>query len=204
MSKKHTRPTGTCHICGHACLLSEEHLPHKKAFNQGKTISYKMDDWLKRGENGMFRRKGPILQGGVRHHTLCEDCNNKTGHWYGDEYVKWSHAAVGILQQYFSDPDGLDNDPNQKWARLAFKQVYPLRFLKAVTTMIFSVNSPEFRLSHPELVAFALDKDRPGLSNRYNLFWLFYRSNGCSRGINCLDSAWNKGLRGLSIWKNLA
>lgn len=170
MSAKSTRPSGTCHICGQIGLLSEEHVPHKKAFNQGRTISYRMIDWLERSRKGAFPRKRPIQQGGVRHYTLCEKCNNDTGHWYGDEYVKWSHAAIGILQQHFSDADGLDKDPDPKWARLIFKQVYPLRFLKAITTLLFSVNSPEFRLSHPELAAFVLDKDRIGLPDRYKFY----------------------------------
>jgi hypothetical protein len=145
-------------------------VPHKKAFNQEKTISYGMIDWLERSRTGTFQRKGPIQQGGVRRYTLCEDCNNKTGHWYGDEYVKWSHAAVGIIQQHFSDPDSLGKDPDPKWARLIFKQVYPLRFLKAVTTLLFSVNSPEFRLSHLDLATFVLDKDRMGLPDRYKFY----------------------------------
>lgn len=170
MSAKSTRPSGTCHLCGQICLLSEEHVPHKKAFNQERTISYGMTDWLERSRTGTFQRKGPIQQGGVRHYTLCEDCNNKTGHWYGNEYVKWSHIAVGILQQHFSDPDSLNKDPDPKWARLIFKQVYPLRFLKAVTTSLFSVNSPEFQESHPDLATFVLDKDCMGLPDRYKFY----------------------------------
>jgi len=170
MSAKSVRPYGPCHLCGQLCFLSEEHVPHKKAFNQGKTISYGMIDWLELSGTGTFPRKGPVKQGGVRHYTLCEDCNNKTGHWYGNEYVKWSHAAVGILQENFADPDSLNNDPEPKWARLIFKQVYPLRFIKAITTLLFSVNSPEFRLSHSELVAFILDKDLVGLPDRYKFY----------------------------------
>lgn len=170
MPTKSTRPLGTCHICGQIGLLSEEHVPHKKAFNQERAISYGMIDWLERSRTGTFPREGPVKQGGVRVYAPCEDCNNKTGHWYGDEYVKWSHAAVGILQQHFSDPDSLDNDLEPKGARLIFKQVYPLRFLKAITTLLFSVNSPEFRLSHPELAAFVLDKGRMGLPDRYKFY----------------------------------
>ncbi len=170
MAVKSTRPFGTCHICGQKCLLSEEHVPHQKAFNQERTISYGMTDWLERSRTGTFQRKGPIKQGGVKRYTLCDDCNNKTGHWYGDEYVKWSRAGVGILQQHFFDPDSLNKDPEPKWARLIFKQVYPLRFLKAITTLLFSVNSPEFQLSHPELAAFVLDKDRLSLPDRYKFY----------------------------------
>lgn len=170
MLAKSTRPSGACHLCGQICLLSEEHVPHKKAFNQEKTVSYGMIDWLERGRTGTFPRKGPIQQGGVRRYTLCKDCNNKTGHWYGNEYVKWSHAAVGILQQHFSDRDSLDNDPESQWARLIFKQAYPLRFLKAITTLLFSANSPEFRLNHHELAAFVLDKDCMGLPDRYKFY----------------------------------
>jgi len=170
MLAKSTRPSGACHLCGQICLLSEEHVPHKKAFNQEKTVSYGMIDWLERSRTGTFPRKGPIQQGGVRRYTLCKDCNNKTGHWYGDEYVKWSHAATGILQQHFSDYGSLDKDPDLNWATLIFKQVYPLRFLKAVTTLLFSVNSPQFRLSHPDLATFVLDKDRMGPSDRYKFY----------------------------------
>lgn len=170
MSARSTRPCGTCHLCGQMCLLSQEHVPHKNAFNQGNTISCRMIDWLARSGRGTFPRNGPIKQGGVRRYTLCEDCNTKTGHWYGDEYVRWSHAAAGILQQRFSDRDSLDNDPEPRCARLVFKQVCPGRFLKAITALLLSVNSPEFRLSHPELAAFVLDKDRMGLPDRYKFY----------------------------------
>ena len=129
-----------------------------------------MIDWLECSRTGAFQRKGPIQQGGVRRYTLCEDCNNKTGHWYGDEYVKWSYVAVGILQRHFPDPGSLDKDPAPKWARLSFKEVYPLRFIKAVTTLLFSVNSPEFQESHPDLATFVLDKDCMGLPDRYKFY----------------------------------
>jgi hypothetical protein len=170
MHAKSMRSSGTCNICSKECLLSKEHVPHKRACNQERIISYGIIDWLERSETGTFRRKGPIQQGGVRGYTLCEKCNSDTGHWYGDEYVKWSHVVAGILQQHFSDSDALDKNPNPKWVRLIFKQVYPVRFLKAVTTLLFSVNSPEFRLSHPELSTFVLDKDRIGLPDRYKFY----------------------------------
>jgi hypothetical protein len=82
MSAKNPRPSGPCHLCGQTGLLSEEHVPHKKAFNQERTISYGMMDWLERSRTSTFPRKEPVLQGGVRRYPLCEDCNNKTGHWY--------------------------------------------------------------------------------------------------------------------------
>jgi hypothetical protein len=45
----------------------------------------------------------------------------------------------------------------------ALIQGYPLRFIKQAITMFFSVNSPGYRNSHPELVRFVLDKNSTGL-----------------------------------------
>jgi len=42
----------------------------------------KFEDTIELGPDGVA--KGPIQQRGMGSYTLCNKCNNDTGHWYGN------------------------------------------------------------------------------------------------------------------------
>jgi len=86
------KKTGVCCICGQTGELSFEHVPPKAAYNKITVIEY---EWEQHVQNR--KSKGRSRQGGAGAYTLCEQCNNNTGPWYGDEYVKWARSCHDIM-----------------------------------------------------------------------------------------------------------
>jgi len=172
------RPEGKCRLCGINGPLSWEHVPPEAAYNDHRVVRATQEQILK--PELWDGRRGEISQRGSGGYTLCEPCNNNTGDWYAREYVRWAKQAL----------DRLANIPSGE--QLPFYVPFtgrPLRFLKQVVTMFFSVNSEKFADIHPELVKFVLDRSSRGLPPKYkvNLVLVrggFVRSSGVSASIN--------------------
>ena len=86
---------GKCAICGRDEQLTFEHIPPSSAFNSKpvKPVSG-VDLLIEVGSNNSMRMPWETdhlpytnLQRGMGKHSLCSDCNNKTGKWYGNESV---------------------------------------------------------------------------------------------------------------------
>jgi hypothetical protein len=156
----HRKVNGKCRICGVDGNLSFEHVPPKAAFNNAPAVGYKMDEYFR--TNGDFASmRGEKNQRGVGAFTLCVRCNNNTGAWYGTEYVEWARVGFGILDRV---------PPGEPSFEVSVHDRYPLRFIKQIVTMIFSVNSLGFNDGHPELVRFVLNRDRKHLPPQYQVY----------------------------------
>ncbi len=180
-------PPGHCAICGTFTeQLSYEHVPPAAAFNRFPTVAASMDLYLA-DRDGMFKH-GERMQRGGGAFTLCSRCNNDTGAWYGCEYAAWAKSAFELLSRF----------PRNGEHVVTMSGVRPLRFIKQVITMLFSVNGPKFRGLHPELVQFVLDRHRKGLPPRYEVYMTLVRS-GYSRvsGVSGIASV-GGGLRVVS------
>lgn len=92
--------------------------------------------------------------------TLCERCNNNTGAWYGAEYAAWAKQGFERLLRIPTTTEDAFFIPFRG---------RPLRFLKQVLTMFFSVNSDTFADQHHDLVRFVLNRQTTGLSSAYNV-----------------------------------
>ena len=147
--KRSDKVIGNCQICGKKTTLSFEHVPPQAAFNKTTVIAYDLESKLIRRED-----KGIPQQGGFGRHTLCDNCNNNTGAWYADEYVKWARIGMNILTD--------KRIKGEKEIFVQLKNVYPLRFLKQVVTCFFTVigvdPSASFAANNSQLVNFVLDK----------------------------------------------
>lgn len=157
--------TGICQICGKHGKLSFEHVPNKKAFNSTPIIEYTFEDALIKKD----KSKGRKVQGGIGQHTLCIQCNNDTGSWYGDEFTQWSHNCMDFLYQRSLRLDFSDE------ATVTLLNVHPLRFLKQVVVCFFSV-SPGLAQQHPELVRFVQDRHEQHIPSDCHFYINFYYS----------------------------
>lgn len=155
---------GSCHICGGEGELTGEHVPPKKAFNNKRYIRMKFEDAVALGPEEL--PKGKYEQGGVKMYTLCGWCNNNTGTWYAKDFVDWCYQAVAIL-------DATGGKPSLIYMYHAF----PLRIIKQIITMFFSVNGNGFATKHPALVDFVLGKTRKYLPPNYR-FFVYYNLGG--------------------------
>jgi hypothetical protein len=155
---------GICRICGQKGPLSFEHIPPEGAFNNRPVITATFEETIELGPDSVA--KGQIQQRGMGYHTLCEKCNNTTGHWYGNEFIDWCYQGMEILIR-----------ANGKPTIIPFHYLLPLPILKQIVTMFFSVNHENFHRVHEELVNFVLNRDRKYLDPKYR-FFVYYNSTG--------------------------
>ena len=163
---KRTR-IGVCHLCGANGPLSFEHVPPKSAFNDSPVHQNKLEEIIKLNSlDDSEIRKGRKNQRGNGEFTLCSRCNNDTGAWYGNAYVEWAWQGMRFLEYSSIAPS----------IYLTF-QIFPLRIIKQIVCMFFSVNGKDFRNTHPELERFVLSKERRLLDPSIRIYAYHTRSN---------------------------
>lgn len=158
-------PEGICHICGDFGPLTFEHVPPRKAFNKSPVF---LRDVQEIWQHGRANVKGRIQQRGAGAHTLCAKCNNDTGDWYADDFGSWCIGAAGALQRSGGSSGYILNAP----------EMYPLRVLKQIVTMFFSVNASAFADKYPELVRFVLNRTQMYLNPRFQIATYFAAEGG--------------------------
>lgn len=154
MSRK--KVTGPCHICGHTRELSFEHVPPRAAFNNRPVRVLHGLEIIKAEHDP---QRGEVQQKGAGSYTLCERCNNETGSWYGSAYADWACHGLAFLPLALTAPSIL----------LTYR-IFPLRVIKQVLCMFFSVNRPEFREHHPYLERFVMNRYLTGLPPEIQIF----------------------------------
>lgn len=148
---------GKCHICGSVGPLSFEHIPPRRAFNDRPVIRAQFEDLVGLGPDEPI--SGQSKQRGMGEYTLCPKCNNDTGSWYGKDFVDWCYQGFEILVRSKGNP-----------SLIYLNYLFPLRILKQILTMFFSINAPEFRDANPDLVKFVLNRYYKYLSLKYRFF----------------------------------
>ena len=153
---------GNCRICGKYTKLSFEHVPPEAAFNNHRVAGKHIFDLINKDPDRYFEGKRHISQRGAGAYTLCEKCNPDTGAWYGDAFADFAHQSLDILKHTKDRPS----------IYYQFR-IYPLRVIKQIITMFFSVNNDLFRLNHPDLVKFVLNKNQCYLSPNIRILVYF-------------------------------
>ena len=143
--------------------LSFEHIPPRKAFNERPVVRARFEELVGLGPDEPIR--GQTQQRGMGEYTLCPKCNNNTGSWYGKNFVDWCYQGFEILLRSKGNP-----------SLLYLNYLFPLRILKQIITMFFSVNGAEFCDANPELVKFVLNRDKKYLSPKYR-FFVYYNTS---------------------------
>jgi len=143
---------GKCHLCNQVKELSFEHVPPKSAFNNKRAFYYTGNDFLKHIGTGNLPwdfsgLKPTQSQRGMGGYTLCKECNNRTGHWYGDAFAQF------IVQGYkhIYDFGGLAAVSAQKSLKFNFKGIHPQRIVKQLLCMFFSINNPDLCVAKKDL-----------------------------------------------------
>lgn len=170
--------SGTCHICGASGPLSFEHIPPRKAFNDRPVVVLTHEESIGLGPDEIA--KGPLQQPGMGAHTLCGSCNNNMGGWYARAFVEWCYRGMAILEASGGNP------------KLVYAHhMYPLRVIKQIIAMFFSVHHDGWRLRrhNQELVRLLLNKEGKGLPPGYRVYAYFncvgtYRSNAVSAWVD--------------------
>jgi len=182
MPRRRKGPPDHCRLCGSFEPLSFEHVPNRAAFNTDRFI---VVDGIQALEmTAGVRRRGRQVQGGVGGRTLCEKCNSNTGSWYGGALVNWAYQARDVLVGSGFRPI------------LAYPyQLFPLRVLKQIVTMFFSINSSHMRQRSPELADFILSRASRFLPEPFRVF-VYFTAGGASRAVGMaeLRTGWHRWL----------
>lgn len=88
--------------------------------------------------------------------SLCEPCNNNTGHWYGNAYIDWAYQGMRFLDATGS-------------LALPF-HIFPGRIAKQIMTMFASTNGDSFFNAHPALRKYVLDRHSIGIPDELRLY----------------------------------
>ena len=183
-----TKNYGTCSLCGKYGRLTYEHIPPKSSFNSKPVYAVSGDALIKSKNREPWNLKGlpyTNLQKGMGKYSLCRECNNNTGAWYGNEYVRVSDAAHLAI--------------TEKAQGFGIKDFYPLRFIKQVLSMFCSVNPLDDGRIIP-LRSFVLGKELHGLDKqKYKLCMYFTKSKLAKQnGISVVGNILNKEFIALS------
>lgn len=162
-----------CHICGTVTNLTFEHVPPRAAFNDRPIVGRKFEELLQGDIDKLNDSKGQIFQRGLGSYTLCSDCNSKTGAFYGNAFVDWAYQGLCLSEHAEIAP-----------SLYHVFQIFPLRIIKQIICMFFSVNHSGFNRAHPELVSFVLKKEHKYLPSKIKIYAFFNRSSkGRQHGI---------------------
>jgi hypothetical protein len=160
---------GTCHICGVTAKLSFEHVPPEAAFNDRRILRTSFEKIL--ASVSLDELPGKLQQRGAGEYTLCERCNSNTGSWYGSAYARWAHQAMRYIYLAKGRPS------------LSYPyNLFPLRVLKQIVCMFFSVNGPLFQQHQTDLVKFVLDRYSKAFPKHVRVY-AFYTFVNRSRAV---------------------
>lgn len=81
--------SGICRLCGLNRMLTFEHIPPRRAFNNDTVVYRAISNAI------LVGHKTTIMRRGLGRHALCGDCNAKTGRWYGPAFADWTKQLYG-------------------------------------------------------------------------------------------------------------
>lgn len=146
---------GYCRLCGEYKKLSFEHIPPKKAFNEHMRVFRTAQDHLSGRQRSKYRR-------GLGQYSLCEQCNNLTGAWYGNAFVEWTKQGL----------EWFDKVKGERALNLPY-YIKPLNVLKQAVVMSLAL-SPETSIPHNrELRQFVLHPRQKYLPGDTRIFVYF-------------------------------
>ena len=162
---------GTYRICRDCTKFSFNHVPPVAAFNNCRTVYKEVFKLIGEDADRYLEPKWTMSQNGVGAHSLCGPCNNDTGKWYGDAFAVWARQGMEMLENAQGAPS----------LYYTF-HIFPLRVIKQIVCMFFSINDIRFSYNHPDLVKFVLNKNERNL-NPYIRIYAFFNSSKHSRYI---------------------
>lgn len=162
---------GICHICQKRCNLTYEHIPPYKAFNWYSAKSIEGDEIMKliTDSNRMPWETNGLKycqkQRGMGMYSLCQNCNNITGSFYGTEYIKFAHTINNLFPKIVEICKRNENNI----VEIEIKRMRPLLFAKQVLSM-FCSTCQSITKEDKHISDLLLNKDMQGLdSKKYKL-----------------------------------
>ncbi len=125
---------GNCWLCGQFRELTEEHTPPRSAFNDHSILLQSIDKLTE--QLGRVIWEGQMVRGWTTH-SLCGECNNKSGGQYGSHYADFIKDVAETVDKV-ADGDGVSVVVRR-----------PLSILKQVMLNFVTANGQHFVKTHP-------------------------------------------------------
>jgi hypothetical protein len=160
MSK--TQIIGICKICGQRKQLTREHIIPKSAGNTQTGPIYNGLDLIQNLKTPE-RLKKNIRQGGFTVNTLCKECNEKSGHWYDEDFSEFYLTFKESVYPQIKVPANIspaDWLEGKKVQVVVAGKIKPLNIAKRILVTLCSAefdNMTEDR--YPEIRKAILDKN---------------------------------------------
>lgn len=165
-----------CALCGKVCDLTFEHIPPRNAFNNQPTKQVSMVDltmdfsrkpWEIDGLPYVNNQKG----GGM--YSLCRECNNNTGSWYGNDYIEFARTVSCALKK----------ENLQEGHPIVFLVFYPLRIIKQIISMFCSVNRSCGGEDFQTLRDFVLNKEQVHLDSKKFKVCMYFTKDSMNKFV---------------------
>lgn len=175
--------TGKCHICGKVSKLTFEHIPPKKADNSLKVQVINGMDTIINNNKLPWDYSGykyKEIQRGMGMFTLCSTCNNLTGKWYVNEYIKFSNTIKYFLHEAVKK--------GGKYINVDIERVKILNIIKEILAMFASTVSAGCFDKNTQLRRLILDKEYNKIDlSKYRIgAYLIKEPKRAFSGINAL------------------
>ena len=170
---------GKCALCGKECKLTFEHIPPRAANNSTPAKPVSGAEYFKKNNRFPWDTSGikyENQQKGMGLFSLCQECNNNTGAFYGNDYLEFAKRAVAMIMSDIPDSHDI----------VDFKEIYPLRIIKQICSMFCSINRDLPYLD--EMRKFVLDKESNNFDKKkYRIQMYFNKGNIIKyNGYSCL------------------
>ncbi len=152
------RKIGECRLCGQKKKLTFEHTPPEGAFNSTPVFFQDFENLFERNSYLYGKRKRSNQGAGGL--NLCAECNNKTGSWYANDYIKFANLGAYVMTHHVYANHFITAEYSIK----------PLNVLKQILTMFVALDSSGFIIKQRNLKNFLLNKESAVFSNNIEVF----------------------------------
>lgn len=157
--------------------MSYDHVPPKAAGNRYPVVRAAFEQAISL-EPVETSGKRDIQQQGAGEYSMCRPCNTNMGLWYVPAYAKWCKQVMIFLMKSGGAPS------------LYYPyEIHPLRVIKQVASMFFSINNPRLREAQPELAEFVLNREKRYLSPEYG-FYVYLTTSPRMRYLGLMAQVW--------------
>lgn len=157
---------GKCALCGRVTTLTFEHIPPEAAYNKSPVKSVQGTILLSNQERLPWETKDlryENQQRGLGMYSLCNECNNNTGSWYGSAFNEFAWVSNSAMKN-------LSREDNES---ICIKELRPNQIIKQVLSMFCSTLPREDEI-FDDLRIFVLNRDSVGIDReKYKICMYF-------------------------------
>jgi hypothetical protein len=179
---------GACQICGEEKQLTVEHYIPRAAGGGASATIYSGDELLKSlqtdDDGKPLKPKGKLQQNGMVKHTLCKECNERSGTLYDKEFSRFYKGLHYVLMNSISIPKGqtIEEFLEGQIVDITIPEIKLLNIAKRILVSFCSVEYPGLTNRQLEIRKAIMDKDYIPDTSGFALFMSLHLGNSAFFG----------------------